>query len=139
MQRTDFHAMPCSIARTLAVMGEAWTPLILRDVVFGVCKFDEIQRDLGIATNVLADRLGTLVEHGLLTREPYQQKPLRYRYELTEKGAELLPVLLSLMRWGDRWTAGDAGPAGDHRAPPLRSGDRGADGVLRLQGSDTRG
>ncbi len=110
MQRTDFHAMPCSIARTLAVMGEAWTPLILRDVFFGLCKFDEIQRDLGIATNVLADRLGTLVRHGLLTREPYQQKPLRYRYELTEKGAELLPVLLSLMRWGDKWTSDPEGP-----------------------------
>ena len=91
-------------------MGEAWTPLILRDVVFGLCKFDEIQRDLGIATNVLADRLGTLVEHGLLSREPYQQKPLRYRYELTDKGAELLPVLLSLMRWGDKWTAEPEGP-----------------------------
>src|SRR5258708_38725552 len=110
MQRTDFHAMPCSIARTLAVMGEAWTPLILRDVIFGVCKFDEIQRDLGIATNVLADRLGTLVEHGLLTPAPYQPKPMRYRYERTDKGAELLPVLLSLMRGGARWPSDPEGP-----------------------------
>jgi DNA-binding HxlR family transcriptional regulator len=110
MQRTDFHAMPCSIARTLAVVGEAWTPLILRDVVFGLTKFDEIQRDLGVATNVLTDRLTTLVEHELLSREPYQQRPLRYRYQLTAKGADLLPVLLSLMKWGDRWTADEAGP-----------------------------
>jgi DNA-binding HxlR family transcriptional regulator len=110
MQRTDFHAMPCSIARTLAVVGEAWTPLILRDVVFGLTKFDEIQRDLGVATNVLTDRLGTLVSHGLLTREPYQDRPPRYRYELTEKGADLLPVLLALMRWGDKWSAEPAGP-----------------------------
>ncbi len=109
MQRTDFRAMPCSIARTLAVIGEAWTPLILRDIVFGITKFDELQRDLGVATNILTDRLTTLVEHGLLTREPYQHRPLRYRYELTEKGADLLPVLLALMRWGDRWAADPAG------------------------------
>ena len=110
MQRTDFHAMPCSIARTLAVVGEAWTPLILRDIVFGITKYDEIQRDLGVATNILADRLTTLVEHDLLTRQPYQRRPLRYRYELTEKGADLLPVLMALMRWGDKWTTEAAGP-----------------------------
>jgi DNA-binding HxlR family transcriptional regulator len=110
MQRTDFQAMPCSIARTLAVVGEAWTPLVLRDIVFGLTKFDELQRDLGVATNILTDRLNTLVGHGLLTREPYQRRPLRHRYELTEKGADLLPVLLALMRWGDRWAADPAGP-----------------------------
>lgn len=110
MHRTDFHAMPCSIARTLAVIGEAWTPLILRDVVFGLTKFDELQRDLGVATNILTDRLNTLVTHGLLTREPYQDRPPRHRYRLTEKGADLLPVLLALMQWGDRWAADPAGP-----------------------------
>jgi DNA-binding HxlR family transcriptional regulator len=110
MQRTDFQTMPCSIARTLAVVGEAWTPLILRDIVFGLTKFDELQRDLGVATNILADRLTTLVEHGLLTRTPYQRRPLRYRYELTDKGADLVPVLLALMRWGDRWAVEPAGP-----------------------------
>lgn len=102
--------MPCSIARTLAVVGEPWTPLILRDIVFGITKFDELQRDLGVATNILTDRLGTLVEHGLLTREPYEHRPPRYRYTLTEKGADLLPVLLALMRWGDKWAAEPAGP-----------------------------
>jgi len=110
MQRTDFGAMPCSIARTLAVIGEPWTPLILRDVVFGLTKFDELQRDLGVATNILADRLTTLVEHGLLTREPYRTRPVRYRYELTEKGTDVVPVLLALLRWGDRWAADPAGP-----------------------------
>ncbi len=104
MQRTDFTAMPCSIARTLAVIGEAWTPLILRDITFGLTRFDELQRDLGVATNVLTDRLNTLVAGGLVTREPYQTRPLRHRYELTEAGADLLPVLLALLRWGDRWT-----------------------------------
>src|SRR5947207_800290 len=110
MQRTDFHAMPCSIARTVAVVGEPWTPLILRDIVFGLTKFDELQRDLGVATNILTDRLNTLVAHGLLVREPYQDRPLRHRYRLTDKGADLVPVLLALMRWGDRWTAEPAGP-----------------------------
>jgi DNA-binding HxlR family transcriptional regulator len=110
MQRTDFQTMPCSIARTLAVVGEPWTPLVLRDIVFGLTKFDELQRDLGVATNILTDRLTTLVEHGLLTRTPYQRRPLRHRYELTDKGADLVPVLLALMRWGDRWAAEPAGP-----------------------------
>jgi DNA-binding HxlR family transcriptional regulator len=103
--------MPCSIARTLAVIGEAWTPLILRDITFGLTRFDELQRDLGVATNVLADRLNTLVAGGLVTREPYQIRPLRHRYQLTEAGADLLPVLLGLLRWGDKW-AGD-----EHGAP----------------------
>jgi DNA-binding HxlR family transcriptional regulator len=110
MQRTDFGAMPCSIARTLAVIGEPWTPLILRDIVFGLTRFDELQRDLGVATNILADRLTTLVDHGLLTREPYRSRPVRYRYELTDKGADAVPVLLALMRWGDRWATDPAGP-----------------------------
>src|SRR3989440_7547282 len=110
MQRTDFRAMPCSIARTLAVVGEAWTPLVLRDIVFGLTTLDAPQPDLGVATTIRTDRLSTLVAHGLLTREPYQRRPLRHRYELTEKGADLLPVLLALMRWGDRWAADPAGP-----------------------------
>jgi len=110
MQRTDFRSMPCSIARTLAVVGEAWTPLVLRDVMFGLTRFDEIQRDLGIATNVLTDRLNTLVDAGLLTRTPYQVKPLRHRYQLTESGADLLPVLLAMIRWGDRWADDGQGP-----------------------------
>ena len=109
MQRTDFHAMPCSIARTLAVVGEAWTPLILRDIAFGLTKFDEIQRDLGVATNVLTDRLNTLVRNGMVTREPYESRPVRHRYRLTEAGVDFLPVLLSLMRWGDTWAGDDAG------------------------------
>jgi DNA-binding HxlR family transcriptional regulator len=110
MQRTDFTAMPCSIARTLAVVGEPWTPLILRDITFGLTRFDEIQRDLGVATNVLTDRLNTLVEGGLVSRQPYQTRPLRHRYQLTEAGAELLPVLLALLRWGDRWAGDGSGP-----------------------------
>ena len=109
MQRTDFGAMACSIARTLAIVGEAWTPLVLRDIVFGLTRFDEIQRDLGVATNVLTDRLNTLVSAGMLTREPYQTRPLRHRYEFTETGLDFVPVLLALMRRGDRWASDGSG------------------------------
>jgi DNA-binding HxlR family transcriptional regulator len=104
MKRTALGHHPCSIARTLDVVGEWWTPLILRDIAYGIQRFGEIQEDLGISTNILSDRLDALLEQGLLEREAYQQRPRRHEYRLTEKGAELIPALLALMRWGDRWT-----------------------------------
>jgi DNA-binding HxlR family transcriptional regulator len=110
MRRTSFAALDCSIAQTLEVVGEWWTLLILRDAFLGVRRFEEFQRDLGIARNILTDRLNRLVEHGILERRPYQTQPPRSEYRLTEKGLDLYPVLLSLMRWGDRWAAGTAGP-----------------------------
>jgi DNA-binding HxlR family transcriptional regulator len=110
MHRTSFAAMSCSIARTLEVMGEWWTPLILRDVAVGIVCFDDLQRDLGISRKVLAERLDTLVGHGLLQRRPYQQHPARHQYLLTAKGRDLVPVLFALMAWGDRWTASGEGP-----------------------------
>ncbi len=110
MKRTSFAAMHCSIARTLEVIGEWWTLLILRDAFLGVRRFDDFQRDLGIARNILTDRLNSLVEHGILRRDRYQEHPPRDEYRLTEKGLDLYPVLISLMGWGDRWTAGEAGP-----------------------------
>ena len=98
----------CSIARTLAVIGERWTMLILRDAFRGVRRFDDIQRDLGIARNILTDRLQKLVDHGVLERRQYQDRPPRYEYRLTPKGRDLSPALVALMRWGDRWAvAGD--------------------------------
>jgi DNA-binding HxlR family transcriptional regulator len=103
MKRTALSAQPCSIARTLDVAGEWWTPLILRDVAYGVRRFGEIQEDLGISANVLSDRLETLVAEQILRRSVYQQRPERHEYVLTEKGIELIPVLLALMQWGDRW------------------------------------
>jgi DNA-binding HxlR family transcriptional regulator len=109
MQRTSFADMSCSIARTLDVAGEWWTPLILRSVHLGVGRFDDLQRDLGLSRKVLADRLATLVEHGVLERRAYQERPERFEYALTEKGSELVAALLALMAWGDRWTAGDKG------------------------------
>jgi len=78
MPRTSLDHMNCSIARTLDVIGDAWTPLILRDIAFGITRFDAIQRDLGISRKVLSERLASLVEHGVLMREPYQDKSVCY-------------------------------------------------------------
>ena len=110
MQRTDFALMPCSIARTLAIAGEAWSPLVIRDVFIGINRFDDLQRDLGISRKVLAERLRHLVEAGMLERRPYSKRPLRHEYVLTEMGSEFVDVLMAIVGWGDRWTAGDAGP-----------------------------
>jgi DNA-binding HxlR family transcriptional regulator len=102
-QRTSFDGMSCSVARTLDVIGEWWTPLILRDVILGLTKFDEIQDDLGISRKVLTQRLDALVEHGVLERVPYQERPVRHDYVPTEMGADLAPVILAMQAWGDRW------------------------------------
>jgi DNA-binding HxlR family transcriptional regulator len=111
MKRTSLAHHACSIARTLDVAGEWWTPLILRDVAYGVRRFGEIERDLGISANVLADRLDALVADGLLETRVYQQRPERHEYHLTEMGADLVPALIALMRWGDRWKwPGGKGP-----------------------------
>lgn len=103
MKRTSLSSHPCSIARTLEVAGEWWTPLILRDVAYGVRRFRDLQADLGISANVLSDRLETLVQNGLLERRVYLERPERLEYRLTEKGLDLVPALLALMRWGDKW------------------------------------
>jgi DNA-binding HxlR family transcriptional regulator len=110
MQRTDFSEMRCSIARSLAVAGEPWSPLVLRDVWVGIRRFDDIQRDLGISRKVLAERLKHLVEAGMLERRRYSERPERHEYALTRKGFEFVDVLMAMAAWGDRWTAGDAGP-----------------------------
>ena len=105
-----FAELNCSIAQPLAFLGERWALLVVRDVSIGRRRFDEIQDSLGIATNVLSQRLATLVEEGVLERRRYSEHPERFEYRLTEKGRELVPVLLALLRWGDRWTAGPDGP-----------------------------
>ena len=109
MQRTDFGGMACSIARTLDVIGEPWSPLVLRDVWAGFTRFEQIQADLGISRKVLTERLNHLVERGVLERRPYDRRP-RYEYVLTEKGIQLLDVLMAMATWGDNWLAGEAGP-----------------------------
>ncbi|WP_152360719.1 winged helix-turn-helix transcriptional regulator [Microlunatus speluncae] len=110
MQRTNFGEMACSIARTLDVIGEPWSPLILRDVYVGMTRFAQLQEDLGISRKVLTERLNWLVDNGVLERRAYSQRPLRQEYVLTVKGTELCDLLLVMVRWGDRWTAGEAGP-----------------------------
>jgi len=110
MQRTDFAQMPCSIARSLAIAGEPWSPLVIRDVYIGINHFDDLQRDLGISRKVLAERLSHLVEAGMLERRPYSARPPRDEYVLTQMGSEFVDVLMAIVAWGDRWTAGDAGP-----------------------------
>ena len=110
MQRTSFADFRCSLARTLDIVGEWWTPLVIARIAVGLRRFDDIQRDLGVSRKVLAERLDTLVEHGVLERRPYQRHPVRHNYVLTEKGADLVPALMILLAWGDRWTADDDGP-----------------------------
>ena len=96
--------MNCSVAGALEIVGEWWTFLVLRDAFLGVRRFEDFQRRLGIARNVLTARLQTLVGHGILERRLYQERPERYEYRLTDKGLELHPILVSLMQWGDKWT-----------------------------------
>jgi DNA-binding HxlR family transcriptional regulator len=110
MRRTSFADMPCSIARTLEVVGEWWTLLIVRDAFLGVTRFDEWQERLGIARNVLATRLERLVEEGILERRRYQVRPPRDEYVLTAKGRDLGPVLAALRTWGDDHAPTPGGP-----------------------------
>lgn len=105
--RVDLSAFTCSVARTLEIVGDKWTLLVLRDVFYGVRRFEDFTRDLGIARNVLADRLARLVDAGVLERRQYEEHPPRFEYRLTAKGRDLLPVLLTLMHWGDTWAGPD--------------------------------
>jgi DNA-binding HxlR family transcriptional regulator len=99
----ELAGLRCSVARTLSVIGDRWTLLVLRDCFLGLRRFDEFQRDLDLSPHLLSTRLAKLVEHGILERRPYQERPRREEYRLTEKGRDLYPVLASLLRWGDRW------------------------------------
>ena len=106
----DEQDAPCSIARSLEIIGDRWTILILRDAFRGLRRFDELRRDLGIPRAVLADRLKKLVDAGVLHRRRYQDHPPRDEYRLTPMGLELSPILVALMHWGDRWLADDGPP-----------------------------
>ena len=102
----------CAIARSMAVLGERWTFVILRSAFTGSRRFEDYQSSTGIARNILTDRLKTLVDHGILERRPYAEHAARtlYEYRLTPKGFELYPVLVSLMQWGNRHGGFDDGP-----------------------------
>jgi len=95
--------MSCSVAASLEEVGDWWTLLIVRDALLGLRRFEEFQGSLGIARNILSSRLESLVSSGILERRAYQERPPRREYRLTEKGRDLLPVVVTLMRWGDRW------------------------------------
>jgi DNA-binding HxlR family transcriptional regulator len=101
--RRDYEGQNCSIARALEIVGERWTLLIVRDVFLGLRRFDELQQNLGIARNVLADRLNRLVEAGVLERVPYSERPERFEYRLTRKGRDLNIALSGLRQWGDKY------------------------------------
>lgn len=102
MRGVSLASLNCPVARTLDIVGERWTLLVLRDAFNGVRRFEDFAARLPIARNVLTERLRTLVEHGILDREPYQEHPPRHEYRLTPVGMELYPVIIALMQWGNR-------------------------------------
>jgi len=109
MRWDDIDKQVCSVARALSVVGERWTMLIMRDAFLGTRRFDQFQSNLGITRHRLSERLNKLVEHGVLVKVPYQDRPVRNEYRLTRKGLGLYPVLMSLARWGDDWMDKDQG------------------------------
>jgi DNA-binding HxlR family transcriptional regulator len=102
--------MHCSLARSLELIGDWWSPLILRDLTIGPRRFDELATDLGVSRNLLATRLQGLVAGGVVERTRYEEHPPRYEYMLGEAGLELVPVLMALTAWGDRWATPEGGP-----------------------------
>jgi DNA-binding HxlR family transcriptional regulator len=103
MLRRDYEGQNCSVARALEIVGERWTLLIIRDAFLGVRRFEQFQESLGIARNVLTDRLNRLVEEGILERVRYSERPERYEYRLTPKGRDLQIVTAGLRQWGDKY------------------------------------
>src|SRR5919108_3097745 len=103
MLKRDYEGQVCSIARALELVGDRWTLLVVRDLVLGLSRFDQLLASLGIASNVLTDRLNRLVDEGVLERVRYSERPERFEYHLTTKGRELGVALLALMQWGDRY------------------------------------
>ncbi len=101
MRWSEIDATPCPVAQAMAVIGDAWTILILRDAIRGASRFDEFQRATGASRAIIADRLSRLVEHGVLERVAYEEHPPRFDYRLTERGAALKPVMMMLAHWGE--------------------------------------
>lgn len=110
MRWKELSSQTCSLARTLAVIGDRWTLLVLREAFLRVRRFDDFQKRLGIARRVLTERLALLVEEGVLEKRPYQDRPVRHEYRLTQKGLDLYPALIALVHWGDKHYADENGP-----------------------------
>ena len=115
MKWDDLANEPCSVARTVAVIGDRWTLMLLRDCFLGIRRFEDFQARLGISRTITAERLKTLVDEGVLRKVAYQDRPLRYEYRLTDKGLDLYPVIMAVVNFGDRHYAGEAGPPLLHR------------------------
>lgn len=109
MRRTRFDASPCPIARTTDLIGDHWTPIIMREAFLGRRRFDDFQQALSLSRGVLAQRLARLVDEGLLEKRPYQERPQRHEYVLTEMGRDFYPVLAAMWRWGSDWLWEDGG------------------------------
>jgi DNA-binding HxlR family transcriptional regulator len=109
VRQTSFEHFHCSLARGLDVVGDWWTPLIVRDLALGLNKFDQLVEDLGISRNLLTKRLADLEENAVVYRRQYEERPPRWKYYLTDAGSALVPILMALSAWGDRWVPLDAG------------------------------
>lgn len=105
MRWDEIAQLNCSIAKTLSIIGDRWTMLVLRDAFSGIRRYEHFQTSLELTRHVLADRLKKLEREGILKRVKYQERPDRYEYRLTEKGFDLYPIILSLLKWGDKYTA----------------------------------
>ncbi len=103
MRRTRFKDSPCPIARTTDLMGDRWTPIVMREAFLGRRRFDDFQKALSLSRGILAKRLARLVDEGLLSRELYEERPPRYEYLLTDKGRAFYPVLAAMWRYGEDW------------------------------------
>ncbi|MER7244886.1 winged helix-turn-helix transcriptional regulator [Kribbella sp. NPDC000426] len=113
MRRSTFSPEPdCAIAQSLGVIGDGWELLVVRDLARGLERFDQLAESLHISRKVLTERLNGLLESGIVSRSAYQERPTRYAYRLTERGRALLPVLVALQDWGDRWLLGDGSLSG---------------------------
>jgi len=115
MQWSELESEACSLARTLSIIGDRWTLLILRDCFLRVRRFEDFQQRLGIGRGILSNRLGQLVDAFILAKVPYQDNPLRYEYRLTPKGLDLYPIIMSIVHFGDQHLAGKKGPPVVHR------------------------
>jgi DNA-binding HxlR family transcriptional regulator len=115
MKWTELPDQTCSVARSVAVIGDRWTLMILRDLFLGVRRFEAFEQRLGISRSIIAERLKKLTDEGVLRREAYQQNPARHEYRLTDKGLALHPVIMAIVHWGDVHYAGTDGPPLIHR------------------------
>ncbi len=112
MRRTRFDDWDCPVARTVDVLGDWWTPLVIRSAFLGARRFEDFTEALGIPRNVLAERLRRLTDEGILHRVEYQDRPVRHEYRLTEKGVALFPVIVALLEWGNHWLDWDGTDSG---------------------------